>query len=185
MPDAEALYARVRFLFETDDGSLPEVRLVGLRPSQTAAAYADLRARSGGVNMGAAYWDTRAQREAPVDAVSNAASLVVSGEAEPFHVVLQELRIGTVCLPDLGLFVFSDEIALDYRMGPDWGPYQVAGFFELLCELLRRAPGARVSLEEHVSPDVRDQFAAAFAQYQDVQLLPPTIPGSGPRPRPQ
>lgn len=165
--DAHALYTQLGFLFDTDDGSLPEVRLTGLTVDQTPLVYARLRALSSRINHGAYFWDRRADRETPVDSVPNAAALVISGDAEVFHLVLQDPRVGAVALPELGVFVFPDEISLDYRMGPAWGPTEVAALCELLCELQRLAPGSRVELEEHALADVRDQFAATVARYCD------------------
>ncbi len=163
--DMQALYARVGFLFDTDDGSLPEVRLTGLSGDQAAAVYAQLRALAHEINDGAYFWDARADRERLVESVPNAASLVVSGEAEAFHIVLQDPRVGAVALPPLGVFVSPDEVALEYRMGAEWGPSEVAALFALLCELQRTTPGLRVELEDHALAEVRHHFAAAVAQY--------------------
>ena len=90
---------------------------------------------------------------------------MISGDAEAFHLILQDPHVGAVALPELGIFVFPEEIALDYRPGPEWGVTEVAALVELLCELLRIAPGSRVDLEEHALAEVRAQFAAAVARY--------------------
>jgi hypothetical protein len=163
--DPHALFAQIGFLFDTDDGSLPELRLTGLSAAQTPLVYARLRALADRIDEGACFWDRRAGRETPVDDVPNAASLVVAGDADAFHLLLRHPRLGAVALPDLGVSVFDDEVALDYRMGRAWGPTEVGALLGLLCELRRLAPGSRVELEEHARADARDRFAAAVARY--------------------
>ena len=62
----------------------------------------------------------------------------VTGEADACHVVLRDTRVGAAVLPELGVFVLPDEVALDYRMGPEWRAEEVAALFTLLRTLLRR-----------------------------------------------
>ena len=80
--------------------------------------------------------------------VQNGSRLIVRGQREPFHILLRAPTADGTALPDLGVFVFEDELAIDYRMGPDWGPSEVAGFFTLLCQTTALAPSARVELED-------------------------------------
>ncbi|MDF1503631.1 hypothetical protein [Roseisolibacter sp. H3M3-2] len=160
----DAWRSQVGFLFDPDDGSLPEIRLTGLTAEQTPRVYARLRALAARLNDGASLVDRRAEHEVPVDAVPNAASLVVAGHVDGFHVVLRAPRVGAVVLPDLGVFVAADEIALDYRMGAQWGATEIAALLALLCELHRIAPGSRVELEEHAEAGARERFAAAVAR---------------------
>jgi hypothetical protein len=44
--------------------------------------------------------------DCPLDSVPNAAALVVSGDAEPFHFVLRDIDMSGVRLPDLGVWVW-------------------------------------------------------------------------------
>lgn len=161
----QGLYDQIGFLFDTDDGSLPEVRLTGLPIDRTPVVYARIRALATRINEGAYFWERRAELEAPIDSVPNAATLVISGDADAFHFVLQDPRFGEVALPELGVFVFSDEIALDYRMGPEWGAKEVAAIVELLCQLKRLAPGSHVELEADALPEERVRFARAIAEF--------------------
>jgi hypothetical protein len=93
--------------------------------------------------------------------VSNAAALVASGEAEAFHVVFGGLHFRDTTIPDLGVFVFPDQLALDYRMGPAWGPKELEALFQLLDELTALDPRATLTLEEGVLPDVVARFQTA------------------------
>ena len=165
MTGIERLYERIGFLFGSDDGSLPEFRLSGLTSGQMPAVYARLRQLGTEINEGAYFWDRREAREALLDSVPNAATLVVSGEADGFHFVLKDAWHQGTALPELGVFVDVCEIALDYRMGPEWGAREVAAFVAMLCELQRLAPESRVELEDAALPDVRARFAQAVAEY--------------------
>jgi hypothetical protein len=153
MPVASWLWTELRDLFETDDCSLPEVRVDYTDPEATIRGYALLR--------------KSAHRVLPetLDSVSNAAALVVSREAEVFHAVFQGIQSQGVTLPDLGAFVFPDQLALDYRMGAEWGPAKVEAFFGLLSALAGFDPHTSLSLEEGVLPEVLARFHAAWRRY--------------------
>lgn len=167
MSEPQRAWAELHDLFETDDGSLPEIRVDFAAPDALVAGYAVLRARAARiVSEAPTFWSIEAEERA-LDSVPNAAELVVSGDAEPFHVVLGGLDVGGVELPDLGVFVTPDQIALDYRMGPAWGPAQLGALFELLRELVRADPAARLTLEEGVRSEVRARFDAAWRRWTE------------------
>ena len=160
------LWAELHDLFDTDDGSLPEVRVDYADPKATAAAYALLRERAAQiVTDNPRFWSKSDHAERPLDSVPNAAALVASDEAEAFHVVLRGIRSRDVAIPDLGLFVFPDQLALDYRMGPSWGPREVEALFELLAELTALDPEASLSLEPGILPEVSARFQQAWRRW--------------------
>jgi hypothetical protein len=70
-----------------------------------------------------------------------------------------------VAIPDLGVFVYPNELALDYRMGPEWDEPRVRVLFELLRQLAALDPRARVRLDRHMRPAVEQRFLAAWADY--------------------
>jgi hypothetical protein len=90
--------------------------------------------------------------------------LVASGDAEAFHFCFTGLRSGSVELPELGLFVFSDSVELDYRMDPHWTKELLTGFFELLHDLCRIAPGARLGIPALEPPPEPDCFLQAWSR---------------------
>ena len=120
------LWEQVKDCFDTDDGSLPGIEIQKLSPAGVAAIYAMLRRRSQVVGT-AEFWSLAKEASVPVDSLLNAAALVAVGEAEAFHHCIENLISADVKLPVLGVFVFNDTIELDYRMGRDWGPAEVAG----------------------------------------------------------
>jgi len=86
------------------------------------------------------------------------------GGAEPFHVLAPGLQFAGVVIPDLGVFVWPDEVTLDYRMGPEWGRRQLLALFELLRQLVA-ATGGRMGLGQHVLPAVDRLFVGEWEAY--------------------
>jgi hypothetical protein len=160
------LWAQVGDCFDSDDGSLPGIRVTNLSPAGLSAVYAMLRRRSHSVgNYPAEFWSRTGDQSVLVDSIPDPAALVAAGEAEAFHFCIGGLVAGGVELPVLGVFVWTDAIELDYRMGPDWGPAQVAGFFELLRDCCALDPGTSVVPEEGEGPPNNDRFRRAWAAY--------------------
>lgn len=164
------LWDELHEFFDTDDGSLPEVHLDYSDPHAVPRGFALLLDRSRElVADDGQFWSKAAEEARPVNSASNAAALVVSGEAEAFHVVVEDVRCGDVTLPDLGVFVFQDQISLDFRMGSHWGPVELAGFFGLLADLRALDPEASLSLEDYVLPAMVERFRGAFERFLGEQ----------------
>ena len=162
MPD---LWRELRDLFDTDDGSLPEVHITNLSSADVPKGYEFIRAHSEIVTERPYFWSLSEQQEVSLDSVPNAAALVVRGDAEAFHCVFRVTVDGTP-IPDLGVFVTPDSLLLDYRMGPEWNEAALTAFLRLLRELTRCAPGAKVSLEPWVIDDVQDRFRLAWERFR-------------------
>jgi hypothetical protein len=104
------------------------------------------------------------QRDQRVADYPDAAKLVAEGVAEPFHVLAPGLEFAGAVLPDLGVFVWPDELTLDYRMGSEWDRPQLIGLFEFLRQLASIASG-QVGLGRHVPPHVDVQFVGEWRAY--------------------
>lgn len=156
----------LRDLFEVDDGSLPEIRIRYVDRRATALGYDILQKRATGVVSPIPnFWSKVTEEEIPIAAVPNAAALVVSGEAEPFHVVLGGIDMNGTTIPDLGVFVFSDQIVLEYRMGPHWSHREVSALFELLTNLVTLDTQASISLKDRALDEVKDGFRKAWRHW--------------------
>lgn len=157
------LWDELHDLFDTDDGSLPEIWVDYSNSEATVAGYALLRGRAAHLASDqACLWSTTQNSSLPVDSVPNAAALVVSGEATSFHVVLGGIQSRGAPIPDLGVFVLPDQLALDYRMGPAWASRELAGLFELLGELAALDPHASVS---HWDTHAAARFKGAWQRW--------------------
>lgn len=147
--------------FEIDDGSLPEIEVTFSDPSQMPLALKHLynRGAQNATADGGHLWLKESQTEAPFSGPESA-SLVASGAAEAFHVVLSGIAGSDRTIPDLGVFVFPDTLAFDYRMGPDWGPQETQSLLALLRQL--REFGGVVSVSWWGADGERD-FREALA----------------------
>ena len=119
--------------FEHDDGSLPELEL----------AYSDLAASVAAFNLLFSHsrFDFATGRATVYSIQDNAevsfpggdaASQVVAGTIEPFHVLLPELTVEARTIPDLGVFFSQGRIVIDYRMGPSWAAQEIQDCMLLL-----------------------------------------------------
>jgi hypothetical protein len=73
---------------------------------------------------------------------------------------------GGVEWPLLGEYVCPECVELDDRMGGDWGPTQVVGFFELLRDCGALDPSAVVVPAEFEGPPYPDRFMRAWSSYK-------------------
>ncbi len=152
-------------MFETDDGSLPDVYILNLSGLGVSKMWAYLRKLSPNLVGDASFWNRAKEKSVAVDSVANAAELVVNGEAESFHVVLHGISLNGSLIPDLGVFVFPDAIYLDYRMGHEWGARELEAFFALLHQLKSFDKNALVTLPPEYAVEARRRFAKAFSEY--------------------
>jgi hypothetical protein len=141
------VWRKLHNLFDTDDGSLPVIRLTNLSPEGVASIFAFLRSRTT-MDLTVLFWHRTLDREERLDAYPNPAQLVATGEADSFQVLARGLSFAGTTLPDLGVFVHPREVVLDYRMGPEWDEAKVLALFELLRQLVELDRGARVRLGE-------------------------------------
>ena len=154
--------------FDTDDGSLPSIEVAGLSPAGVSAVYVMLRRRSRLCGDPPEFWIRTRDESVPVDSVSDAARWVAAGEAEAFLHCIEGVVAGGVELPVLGVFVWPDGVDLDYRMGRNWGPAQVAGFFELLQDCCALDSGAVVTPADCEGPPYPERFRRAWSLYNKV-----------------
>jgi hypothetical protein len=161
-----SLWDEAGVCFDTDDGSLPGIEVAKLSRAGVSAVYAMLRRRSRPSGDPPEFWSPARNESVPVDSVLDAAGLVATSEAEAFHHCIEGMVAGGVELPVLGVFVFPDLVELDYRMGPEWGPAQVAGFFELLLDCCTLDPAAVVVPAEQEGPPYPDRFLQAWSSYK-------------------
>ncbi|MEJ1098497.1 MULTISPECIES: hypothetical protein [unclassified Pseudoxanthomonas] len=85
----------------------------------------------GGGNL----WLTASQSEKSFSGAGDA-TLVISGAADSFHVVLAGVTCSGSSIPDLGVFVDPDSLTLDYRMGSSWGEPEIQSLLALLRQLM-------------------------------------------------
>lgn len=164
----EYLWGKVKVCFEIDDGSLPTIEIRDLGSSDVARIYSLIRDESRLVSKHSYFWDTNLKLERHLDDVKNAAELVTENGAEPFHFNVENLTSNGVTLPCLGVHVFQDSIAIDYRMGKSWNLQKVYAFFSWLKEIVELAGGASVVPASSEGPPCPDVFIKAWMEFEIV-----------------
>jgi hypothetical protein len=142
--------------------------IMNLAQDGVVAIFASLQHACGAIANSAVFWSLEDQQEQPINSVPNAADLVVQARAEPFHFVCQRLTYEGVVLPDIGVFVFADQIALDYRMGKEWDAVKLNALFGILTEVKRIDSRARVSIEDNALTQVRKQFETTWRRFSEA-----------------
>jgi hypothetical protein len=127
---------------------LPTLKLRDLTAAEHSALYARIRQGTRLAGSDATFWDEEQGRDRKLHEVSNAPELVNTERAAPFHFTLQGASALGTELPVLGVHVFQDTIAIDYRMGPDWHAAQAFAFFAWLAGLLSGTRQATLALDE-------------------------------------
>lgn len=156
-------WTKVRPCFEHDDGSLPTVEISSLTPDEVGRLYSFLRGCSKSTSVDPKFWDSVEEREVPIDDVPNAGSLVALRRAEPFHFNVDCIGIHGAAIPCLGVHVFQETIALDYRMGDDWNAENVYAYFKLLKSMVSRTRHGVLGLDSEAPPEP-EVFMAAWRQ---------------------
>jgi hypothetical protein len=162
------IWSELRDFFDTDDGSLPEVRVSYAKHDAAATGYSLLRALAKCVVSAEVYVSTM-DGDVPLDAVPNAAELVAAGGADPFHVVLGGITIRGETIPDLGVLVFRDQLALDYRMGSAWNAPRLEAFLTLLGQLVELDTSASIEPWPVGRPGEAERFVRAFESWRSYE----------------
>jgi hypothetical protein len=146
-------------LFDTDDGSLPEIELTNLNSSQISKIYLFLVSLGKEIKpKGITFWDNELNQARSIDSVENPATLITEYRASPFHIVISSITLDEITIPDLGVFIFQESISMDYRKGTLWTPDKLYALLELLCQIKNLAPEVNISLQESESEEKCRRF---------------------------
>ncbi|MDP9912533.1 hypothetical protein J2W27_004659 [Variovorax boronicumulans] len=149
--------------FSSDDGSLPEIEVRFLSGDGVAEGLTylfALGARDASVGD-TCIWMRDSNENRPFEG-PNDANLVIAGTAEAFHLVLTNIDCTDSPIPELGVFVLPDQLVLDYRMGPEWGPNEIHALLVVLSRL--RDLGGHVSATSWWGADGNQTLSVALDQ---------------------
>jgi hypothetical protein len=144
-------------ILSEDDGALPDINFDFGSERKVAVAYAIIQEQSTHlVSKRAYYWSISQQNEVPIIFGQNPAEMVLTGEAENFHVVFGGIHSSSGNpIPDIGVSICgSTDMSLDYPMGKEWNLLAVEGLLEIMSNLKQLAPETIVSHTENIfDPD--------------------------------
>ena len=141
------LWAQLHDLFDTDDGSLPDLIVENLSSAQVVTIYqwvrslCDVYTDDGEPTL----WHCEQERDVPITSLDSPAQLIISGRAKSFRHGLAELSISGIVIPQLTVAVSPNKIEFDYRMGLEWGPSELDALFDFLWSVQQLAPAATIS----------------------------------------
>ncbi|MFD2178572.1 hypothetical protein [Veronia pacifica] len=155
-------------IFGTDDGSLPDIELGHLSADEVIRGYEFIRNHAARISSKEpSYWSTSKDCDVPFGFEDNPAIQVISGEAESFHLCFDGLNSPSgKHIPELGLFVFTDCLSLDYRMGPQWNKEAVQGLFELISCMSKDYEDMKIAHKTNINDDDGSIFKTHWAAYQ-------------------
>lgn len=156
--------------FAPDDGSCPEICLMQLSAGEVESIFANLLSRNPRLVGNPFFLDLADHIEKPLHSVPNPASLVTQKAAEPFHVLLQRVATPVGEIPELGVFVLPDIIALDYVKGPTWTKEHVGAFLCLFHQLLELVETPNITVDSQEGPDFPGDFGQALGLYREEYL---------------
>lgn len=163
---AAELWDQLHDLFDTNDGSLPDIEINNLSGSEVVAICAYLQSQFELTSNQQYLWSKNKDKDVPFDSAENAVYLVATGEAEQMHLAMRGLISDATTIPNIGIFAYKDSIGLYYRMGPEWGLVELNALFLCFCEIQKIAPSAEITLPPMDYGN--DRFALALRQYQVV-----------------
>ncbi len=131
-------------LFDSEDGSLPDVFIDELSGDQVCSIYSWIMSQAT-IYDEPTLWHNAEGKSLPIKSIEQPARAVVSGDVVQFRHGLTNLQIAGVELLGLTICISSDQISFDYQTGDDWDAPQVAAFLELLAGVIRLAPEATIT----------------------------------------
>lgn len=158
-------WPKVEHLFETDDGSLLDIYVENISAEEIVDLYEWLMTQCK-IAHNPTLWSVEMQKSIPIRNVSRPAKAFVEGRVETFRHCLQGLHINGIELPELSVSLEPNGVSFDYRMGTHWTEVTTVALLELLRQILRRAPEARIfRTDEGAYSHPSTKFSEAFTAY--------------------
>ncbi len=156
-------------ILRENDGSLPDIELDNLSGDEMISGYEIIRNSAMRISSKEpVFWSTTKETDVSFTFKDNPATDVISGEAECFHLCFDGITSPTrKAILELGLFVFTDCLSFDYRMGPEWNVEAIEGLFELLLLLSKGFKDMKLSHKNNINDD-DSIFVNAWLAYQNA-----------------
>lgn len=160
------MWEELRYLFEIDDGSLPDIYIEAVTGDEIVSLYKQVMSRAS-MYGNPEVWSIEESCDILLKQISDPAASVIQGKIELFRHGLVGLESGGVRLPDLTICVEPNVLSFDYRMGECWGPKELEALFEFLWDLVQDLPHAKVfHAEEGAYEKPSEVFSRVWEQYK-------------------
>lgn len=152
-----------------DDGSLPEIVIDFGGEAVAATAYSLIQAHAAPeTRVLGHFWCQARGRDFDIHYGENPAQLLLTGDADPFHVSYTAVHApnGTV-ISDLGIsFDTPDRISLNYRRGEAWSEAAILGLFSLVEKITSLTSNARLAHRINGDDPDGSLLLGTFRQWQ-------------------
>jgi len=162
--DQSQIWSLVSGLFDTDDGSLPDISISKLHANEVSKVYRLVHDHSQ-LPTDSVMWDNEKQCDVQLSLVEDPDRCIAEYRCEPFAHEAVAFNYSGVTLPHQAIFVFQEQIDLFNRMGNEWKPIHVRAHFEFLLQIKQIAPSSYIS-HEYSADTVGTQFERAWLLFQ-------------------
>lgn len=136
------LWHKVRDLFHTDDGSLPDIFVDNLSDEEIVTIYDYVMTQSE-IYGDPTAWSLESAEDIPIRDIDHPAKQYIEKRIESFRHGIT-LRVDDLELPSLSICVGQESIEFDYRMGKEWNEENVSGLFHFLSQVQSIAPTSKI-----------------------------------------
>lgn len=152
--------------FELEDGSLPDLLTFCFsRKEAVSEAFEYLRSISQPIDVEPTLYHLKLEKRMSLISVELPAMLVASGEAESFCLMFYgALSHDKKGFPELGVFVYPDDLQFYYRPGPDWSAGSLEKLFEIMS-LISKIEGFRTIESLVPETEFYTKFWLGFQQH--------------------
>lgn len=160
----------ISHLFLHDDGTLPELEFSVETPQAVEQIYAFLQSLASRLESeNPCYWSDAREIEVPISFDENPTTSLISGDASSMHVLFGGINSPSGrAVPALGVFLASDCVIIDYRMGPEWSESAVVGFFEIIDKVAQLAGTSTFEHRQNLR-DTGGQLLEAWRVWQEKE----------------
>lgn len=173
---AEALWRELEDWFRGEDGEShagPDLTFDGLEAAEVERVWEFLRSSADPIDPTQTTWDEITDAEVSIVTALEHGAVAAATRSPGLLLGLNEVTAHGVKLPWLGVFIYTDAIALYWWVSDDsgWNAETLAALARLVDDLRRLAPAAQVDVEWDVEgreffPTI-DRFLSASAQAGD------------------
>lgn len=158
-------------LHDDDGGSLPDI-LIGFGGEPLAAeAYALVQSHAVLADRVLGhFWCQARGRDFDIHPGENPARLLLTGDADPFHVSYEALRAPTgAALPGLRVYLdVPERISLNYRRGAEWSDAAMVGLLALVEKIASLAANWHIEHKGNRSDPAGSRLLQALRQWQEL-----------------
>lgn len=161
-----ALARNLRHLFVNDDGSLPDIFIENISPSD----FENIISWIEGLISPSPFevWDVKMEKALTLTSPVKAGKLFSQGKIESFRFPADDISFAGKALPTLGVGIYcTEQLEFDYRMGEEWTDEMIVSLLTFLSQISEIASAAKIRRGGDATyPNHEDAFKHALIDIQ-------------------